>query len=91
MITEQLSCARELLAGHKVFLYGSRAQGTARPRSDFDIGLWGKEPLPLVAFYKLEDMLENLPTLYTIDLVDLNRTSEKFQEHALQHVETLYE
>ncbi len=51
----------------------------------------GKEPLPLAAFYKLEDMMEELPTLYKIDLVDLNRTSNKFQQQALQHTETLYE
>jgi len=88
---QQLGCAKELLQGHKVILYGSRAQGKARPRSDFDIGIWGIEPLPLGVFYKLEDMMEELPTLYKIDLVDLNRTSEKFQQQALRHVEILYE
>lgn len=91
MIVQQLGCAKDILAGHKVFLYGSRAEGNARPRSDFDIGIWGKEPLPLAAFYELEDMLEELPTLYKIDLVDLNRTSEKFQKQAMRHVEVLYE
>ena len=91
MIADQLYSARALLQGHKVYLYGSRAQGKSRPRSDFDIGVWGKEPLSLAAFYKLEDMLEELPTLYKIDLVDLNRTSAKFQEQALKQVETLYE
>jgi predicted nucleotidyltransferase len=91
MIVQQLKNAKELLQGHKVFLYGSRVQGNARPRSDFDIGIWGEKPLPLKAFYKLEDMMEELPTLYKIDLVDLNRTSAKFQEQALKYVETLYE
>jgi|ETNmetMinimDraft_35_1059890.scaffolds.fasta_scaffold71116_3 predicted nucleotidyltransferase len=32
----------------RVFLFGSRAAGTAHTRSDFDIGVYGKEPLPLV-------------------------------------------
>ncbi len=91
MIIKQLHCAKDLLQGHKVFLYGSRVQGSARPRSDFDVGIWGKEPLSLKAFYQLEDMMEELPTLYKIDLVDLNRTGEKFQQEALKHVETLYE
>jgi predicted nucleotidyltransferase len=91
MIKQQLHSAKELLQGHKVLLYGSRAKGMARPKSDFDIGIWGDEPLSLGAFYKLEDMMEDLPTLYKIDLVDLNRTSAKFQERALRHVETLYE
>ncbi len=91
MIKHSLQGAEKLLQGHKVFLYGSRVQGTARPRSDFDIGIWGKEPLPLAAFYKLEDMMEELPTLFKIDLVDLNRTGAQFQKQALRHVETLYE
>ena len=56
MIKQQLHMAADLLRGHKVFLYGSRVDGTARPYSDFDIGIYGKEPLPLKAFYKLEDM-----------------------------------
>lgn len=91
MIVRRLCEAKELLQGHKVLLYGSRVRGLARLRSDFDIGIWGEEPLPLGAFYKLEDMLEELPTLYKIDLVDLNRTSAKFQQQALSQVETLYE
>jgi uncharacterized protein len=91
MIKSQLHKAETLLQGHKVFLFGSRAQGTARPNSDFDIAILGKEPLSLKSFYKLEDMMEELPTLYKIDLVDLNRTSTKFQKHALERVEILYE
>ncbi len=91
MIVQQLESAKELLVGHKVFLFGSRVRGKARPYSDFDIGIWGEAPLPLKAFYKLEDMMEELPTLYKIDLVDLNRTGDKFQQQALKHVETLYE
>lgn len=91
MLIELLLKSDKLLQGHKVFLYGSRAQGNARPRSDFDVGIWGKEPLSLEAFYKLEDMLDKMPTLYKIDLVDLNRTSEKFQEQALKCTEVLYE
>jgi len=63
MIVQRLKSAKDLLDGHKVFLYGSRVEGTARPRSDFDIGIWGREPLPLTSFYKLEDMMEELPTL----------------------------
>lgn len=90
MIVEQLHKAEKLLQGHKVYLYGSRAEGTARPRSDFDIGISGKEPISLKAFYELEDMMEELPTLYKIDLVDLNRTSAEFQKGALEQAQLLY-
>lgn len=51
-----------LLRGHKVYLFGSRARGRARPRSDFDIGVLGDEPLPLRDFYAIEEALDELPT-----------------------------
>jgi predicted nucleotidyltransferase len=90
MIAAQLLKSERLLHGYKVFLYGSRARGNARTTSDFDIGILGDKPLPLVAFYQIEDMLEELPTLYKIDLVDLNRTSPQFKEQALKYTDTLY-
>lgn len=33
------------LAGHRVVLFGSRARGDAKPRSDFDIAVVGATPL----------------------------------------------
>ena len=91
LLKEELVKAAPLLKDHKVLLFGSRARGTAHSRSDFDIGILGKESLSLLAFYEIEDMLENLPTLYKIDLVDLNRVSQKFRDHALREAEVLYE
>jgi predicted nucleotidyltransferase len=35
------------LSGRQVVLFGSRARGIARERSDFDIGVMGDQPLPL--------------------------------------------
>jgi len=79
----------ERLRGHKVFLFGSRATGRARPHSDFDIGVVGNEPLPLIDFYAIEDQLDELPTLYKIDWIDFNRTSLRFSERAMQQVEVI--
>ena len=87
------SCFREFkkeLAGRKVILFGSRADGTARDRSDFDIGIVGPGPLPLKTFFRIEDRLDNLDTLYKLDWVDLNRADELFRDEALKHVEVLY-
>ncbi|HAZ61073.1 MAG TPA: nucleotidyltransferase domain-containing protein [Gammaproteobacteria bacterium] len=69
---------------------GNRS-GKARPRSDFDLGVLGEHPLPLKAFYELEDRLEALPTLYRIDWVDLNRAGDEFRAQAMAHAEILYE
>lgn len=49
----------------KVILYGSRAKGTARERSDIDIAVSGVEN-----FDELAEKVEELPTLYTVDLLN---------------------
>jgi len=87
------SCFREFkqeLEGRKVVLFGSRADGTARDRSDFDIGVVGPAPLPRRVFFKIEDRLERLNTLYTLDWIDLNRVDVSFRDEALRRTEVLY-
>jgi predicted nucleotidyltransferase len=79
------------LRGYKVILFGSRARGNADRTSDFDVGILGERPLDLKKFYKIADALEALPTLYSIDWVDLNRTSEKLRQQALKEGKVLYE
>lgn len=82
---------RQKLKGYRVFPFGSRAEGTARPRSDFDIGILGDQPLSRALFFEIQDRLENIRTLYRIDLVDFTRVNSGFKSEALQHTETLYE
>jgi predicted nucleotidyltransferase len=83
MIVDALKSSGGALAGRRVVLFGSRAQGRARERSDFDIGVVGDTPLPLADYYAIEDKLDALPTLYKIDWVDFGRASEKFRHRAL--------
>ena len=90
LIRQCLSTFGDSLKGHQVFLIGSRANGRARPRSDFDLGVIGPESLPLKTFYEIEDALENLPTLYRIDWVDLNGVSDRFRRIALSEGKVLY-
>ena len=51
----------------KVILYGSRAKGTALERSDIDIAVSGVKD-----FDTLSDEVEDLPTLYSVDLLHLD-------------------
>ena len=51
----------------EVILYGSRAKGTARERSDIDIAVSGAED-----FNILVEKIEELPTLYSVDLVNMD-------------------
>ena len=49
------------------YSFGSRAKGTATERSDIDIAVSG-----IPDTENLREELDNLPTLYTIDLVNLD-------------------
>jgi len=90
LIADVMRRNAERLRGHRVFLFGSRVTGDARPHSDFDIGVVGDTPLPLNDFYAIEDQLDDLPTLYKIDWVDFNRASPRFSERAARQIEVLH-
>ena len=51
----------------EVILYGSRAKGAARERSDIDIAVSGVED-----FESLTEQIENLPTLFSVDIVNMD-------------------
>lgn len=90
-IRKRLERLGDELKGYKIFLFGSRAAGYAHERSGFDIGIIGNTPAPLSTFYRIEDLLESIDTLYTIDWVDLNRAAPPFRREALKTAELLYE
>ena len=66
VIEEVTRLCREFRA-KKILLYGSRAKGTARERSDIDIAVTGVED-----FDTLAEAVENLPTFYSVDLLNLD-------------------
>ena len=51
----------------EVVLYGSRAKGTARERSDIDIAVSGVNDFDL-----LVEKIEDLPTLYSVDVLNMD-------------------
>lgn len=51
----------------EVILFGSRAKGTALERSDIDIAVSGIEDIE-----DLKDEIEEIPTLYKIDIVNID-------------------
>jgi predicted nucleotidyltransferase len=71
---------------YRVFLFGSRADGSAHERSDIDIGIEGPGPVPPEALASIQEELEEAPTLYTIDVVDFARVPEKFRRVARRRV-----
>jgi len=66
VIEEVADLCRQFQA-KKVILYGSRAKGTARERSDIDIAVSGVDNFEL-----LVEKVEELPTLYSVDMVNMD-------------------
>ena len=56
--------------------FGSWVTGRARPHSDIDLALSAPAPLPARNLAALRDWIDDLPTLYSIDLLDLNRVGD---------------
>ena len=66
VIEEVADLCRQFQA-KKAILYGSRAKGTARERSDIDIAVSGVDNFEL-----LVEKVEELPTLYSVDMVNMD-------------------
>ena len=91
LIQQEIMKVSSELRGYRIVLFGSRAAGNARERSDFDIGIIGDEPVSLQTFYRIDDLLENIETLYKIDFVDLNRAVPSLKTEALKAMEPLFD
>jgi len=89
-VTEGLAQFKNELNGYSVVLFGSRGKGVARDRSDFDFGIYGESPISLKTYYKISDFMDQLPTLYRIDWVDLNRAPEALRNNALRGARGIY-
>ncbi len=74
---------------YKIFLFGSRASGHATSKSDFDIGIMGKQKIPAKTFIQIKEELENLPIFQEIDLIDFSEVSEKFKKVAFKNIKFL--
>ena len=74
---------------YKVFFFGGRVTGHGDDRSDIDLGIEGNKPVPVKLMNNLREEMENLPTLYTIDVVDFARVSPDFYKVATRKVKYL--
>lgn len=78
------------ISRYALFFFGSRVSGTGDDRSDIDVGIEGPEEIPLGVMGQIRCELENVPTLYTIDVVDFKGVSEKFYSFAKQRIEYIH-
>ena len=71
----------------KVRLFGSWASRNPRLYSDIDIAIDGPRPVDPAQMAEIRDACDRLPTLFTIDLVDLAVVSQPFRQSVRAQVE----
>ena len=74
---------------YRVFIFGSRATGKAKKYSDYDIGIWGKRPVPLKIIGLIEEAFEESDLPYRVDIVDFSLVSPEFKKLALSKIKKL--
>jgi predicted nucleotidyltransferase len=74
---------------YRVFFFGSRVENKGTEHSDIDVGIEGPQPIPIEKLLNIQEKIENLPTLYKIEIVDFCRVVPKFREVAKQRIEIL--
>ncbi len=86
MRPDDLNITRQILAKHLpsnaiVWVFGSRAKGTARTFSDLDLMIDNNhQPLPLTLLTQLLDDFEESDLPYKVDVVDWNSISDDFRD-----------
>lgn len=76
---------------YRVFLFGSWATGNARERSDIDIGIQGPVAVDSVVMLRIREACDALPTLYTVDVVDMAQLAPALRLVATSQVQELEE
>lgn len=71
---------------YEVFIYGSRADGTAQKWSDIDVGIKGKGKVPFEKILSIKEEIEDSKIPYKVDVVDFTTVSDKFRKFALKEV-----
>ena len=63
----------------RVLLFGSHAQGTETATSDLDIALDAGDVLSFETLIKIKEDVSEIPTLRSIDIVDLHSAGDKLR------------
>lgn len=74
------------LKKYAVFLYGSRAYGTAQFSSDIDVGILGEQKVESKTLAAIKSEIESSVIPFKVELVDFKSAEEQFKKVALQKV-----
>ncbi len=79
----------ELLSPKKIILFGSRAKGTYSPFADFDFAVDAAKP-EIGIRTQLNDAIEKIAGLYSIDVVYLDAVENDFKDIILSSGTIVY-
>lgn len=74
---------------YQVFIFGSRVTGKGKKFSDYDVGIWGKKPVPSNTIILIEEAFEESDLPYKVDIVDFSLVSSNFRKVALSKIKKL--
>ena len=74
---------------YKILIFGSWVKGDSLETSDIDIGILGKKEVPWHLMAKILQEVESVPTLRSIDVVDLNSVEKGFKNKVLEYAKAL--
>ena len=75
-----LSEHQALLEGTRVFIFGSRATGSAKEYSDIDILVEGSAPLSTLSLAQLRHAFQESDLPFSVDIVDASAITPEFYE-----------
>ena len=88
LTADELSIVQHILQTivphYEVWVFGSRAKGTAKPYSDLDLAVITAEPLDLQTHADLVDAFSESDLPWKVDIVDWATTSDNFRKIILQ-------
>ncbi len=73
----------------QLYLFGSRAHNTANRHSDIDLAI-SCQQLDDRTFHKIRQSIRNIRTLYSIDLIHLQRIDPEFRQNVLEESAKVY-
>jgi predicted nucleotidyltransferase len=80
-----LQILEEWVPGRPVYVFGSRANGKARRRSDLDLAIGGDPPLTLHQRAMLTNDFDESDLPIEVDVVDLGTVSPDFHQRIQRH------
>ena len=91
LVEKVISLLRQYLRreDYRIFLFGSWVSLKARPTSDIDIAVMGRERIDESLLLLLKEKVDLLPTLRSIEIVDLNIADSAFRDAVLSEAEEM--